>query len=361
MYSSTSTTSLVETQRKVAGANDPLGTQHVAPPAPASRTSLVIGFLFCIILYAFNGTESINIDYQTYYQYTSSFEMVPSFYKVDLSSLPSLSAAVKAIQDTYGYSAPTTTNTKTSSSSSAAGNHYSSQNKNQDNIRYYNLALSTEENYKYSEMVFAGQYISIRSSLDYTYHQNYLPQRQLLQDTIISNILKKHNPSITDPDGNSCISPKNPWIVFTAGAMGSGKSYTIRHLAASDRFPLESFVTVDPDEIRRLLPEFELYLDHNPEEAGESTRKEAGFIAEMLTQIALKAGRNILVDGSLKDADWYQNHFNILRQDYNDVGLRIGILHITAPREAVFERSRVSISHIDDHEPILVCVIISSF
>ena len=103
-------------------------------------------------------------------------------------------------------------------------------------------------------------------------------------------------------------------------------------------------MTVDPDEIRRLLPEFELYLDHSPEMAGEHTRKEAGFIAEILTQIALVAGRNVLVDGSLNDSDWYRNYFNILRRDYgNGNNLRIGILHITAPREAVFERAKVSV------------------
>ena len=124
--------------------------------------------------------------------------------------------------------------------------------------------------------------------------------------------------------------------------MGSGKSYTIKQLHAYDRFPLETFITVDPDEIRRLLPEFEKYLDFNPEMAGEHTRKEAGFLAEMLTQIALKNGRNVLVDGSLKDAEWYHDYFHLLKKDYEEFGLKIGILHVTAPREAVFERARVS-------------------
>jgi predicted kinase len=377
MYTSPASTSTTVVQMHAQPRRGQSVAVAVAPPAPSSRTSLVVGFLACLILYAFNGTESLNlnlnmnIDYETYYNqyeyiYTSSVEMVPSsFYNVDLSSLPSLSAAIKAVQDTYGPGSgwgrtllgeSTATSSSSSStpspppkaaSSPAAGSHsHTSKNDMDTNqegkAQFYNLALSTEENYEYSEEVFTGRYKTIRQSLDYTYHQNYLPQRQLLQDTIIAHILSKQYANITDSNGNSCVSPKNPWIVFTAGAMGSGKSYTIRHLAAQDRFPLESFVTVDPDEIRRLLPEFELYLEHDSEMAGEKTRKEAGFIAEMLTQIALKAGRNVLVDGSLNDAEWYQDYFDILRQDYDHVGLRIGILHITAPREAVFERSRVS-------------------
>merc|ERR1712238_94575 len=76
------------------------------------------------------------------------------------------------------------------------------------------------------------------------------------------------------------------------------------------------------------------------EMAGERTRKEAGLIAELLTQIALRDGRNVLVDGSLKDSDWYKDYFLGLREEYGEIGLRIGILHITAPKEAIFDRAR---------------------
>ena len=73
------------------------------------------------------------------------------------------------------------------------------------------------------------------------------------------------------------------------------------------------------------------------------TRKEAGIIAEILTEAALREGRNVMVDGSLKDLDWYQRYFERLRRKYSKEGnnLRIGILHITAPRDAIIERARV--------------------
>lgn len=45
------------------------------------------------------------------------------------------------------------------------------------------------------------------------------------------------------------------------------------------------------DEIRRKLPEYHLYVTMNPELAGDLTRKEAGFVAEILSLAALEAGK----------------------------------------------------------------------
>ena len=81
---------------------------------------------------------------------------------------------------------------------------------------------------------------------------------------------------IRDRDGFICTAPTEPWIVFTAGAMGAGKSHTIHKLKEMNHFPLLAFVKVDPDEIRRDLPEFSEYLEENPLMAGYLTKKEAG-------------------------------------------------------------------------------------
>ena len=127
-----------------------------------------------------------------------------------------------------------------------------------------------------SSTLFCGKYAHIRSQLDYNYHSFYDPQRQLLQDEIILRLMNattiRHyseadihdsttfsNMRITTSDAcNSsttktsrgttyCSSPSSkPWIVFTAGAMGAGKTHTIRILAEHQYFPLEAFVTVDP-------------------------------------------------------------------------------------------------------------------
>jgi Zeta toxin len=92
--------------------------------------------------------------------------------------------------------------------------------------------------------------------------------------------------------------------------------------------------------IAGLLPEFHMYVNANPELAGDLTRKEAGFIAEILTLAALQGGKNVLQDGSLRDSDWYQTYFERLRREFPKV--RHAIIHVTAPREAVFQRAEVS-------------------
>ena len=203
----------------------------------------------------------------------------------------------------------------------------------------YDWDKSTEDNYRSSSAPLIGRFKEMRERIDYSYHSNYTCARQLLQDVVIASML--NTPVIKDhATGKLCSSPAEPWIVFTAGSMGSGKTHTTRRLAEQGIFPLEAFVTVDPDEIRRLLPEFSEYVEMCPEKAGEMTRKEAGMMAEILTFAALERGQNVLVDGSLRDSDWYQKYFSRLRELFPKI--RIAIIHVTAPIEAIFERARVS-------------------
>jgi hypothetical protein len=56
--------------------------------------------------------------------------------------------------------------------------------------------------------------------------------------------------------------------------------------------------------IRHLLPEMPGYLASDPESAGAMTQKEAGFVQELLTMEGLSRGKNVLVDGSLRNSNW---------------------------------------------------------
>jgi hypothetical protein len=51
----------------------------------------------------------------------------------------------------------------------------------------------------------------------------------------------------------------------------------------------------------------------------------------------MKQGMNVLVDGSLRDAEWYKTYFVRLRNDYPTY--RQAIIHVTAPRDAIFQRA----------------------
>lgn len=135
--------------------------------------------------------------------------------------------------------------------------------------RLFSVLRSSEENHRSDNMVFYGRFAHIRETLDYSYHSNYTFERQMLQDAIIGEFLDAT--FFTDKHGNECTTPTEPWVVFTAGAMGSGKSFTMRKLVERGLFPLLAFVRVDPDELRRYLPEFHLYIQQNPKNAGTLT------------------------------------------------------------------------------------------
>lgn len=201
----------------------------------------------------------------------------------------------------------------------------------------YDYERSTAENYaaKDENMTFFGKHTKIREQLDYTYHTVYLEERQLLQDVIIKEFL---NAEVSDAEFDmSCQAPTDPWIVFTAGAMGAGKSHAINWLHDHDYFPLDAFVTSDPDQIRDMLPETREYNLKDSDTCGERTQKEANYIAEILTETALQEGKNIIVDGSLRDHEWYDQYFKKLRRRYP--GLKIAIIHVHASPDVVRKRA----------------------
>ena len=211
----------------------------------------------------------------------------------------------------------------------------------------YNWNLSTEENYRQTfkqtnNKRFYGPYHQVRRRLDYSYHSRYTQSREALQDRIVDAVL---NSATTGSNARKNsrrrrLAPNQngpSWILFTAGVMGVGKSYTTQKLQQEGKLPLgDAYVKVDPDEIRTMLPEYKTYVSQNPETAGELTQKEAGMISEIIIQTALDAGINVLVDGSLSDSQWYARYFNTLRHSYTK--LHIGIIHVTAPIETIINR-----------------------
>lgn len=195
---------------------------------------------------------------------------------------------------------------------------------------------------------FVGKYENERRQMDYLYHKIYCHRRQLYQDHVIDRFL---DTLVMDMEhGVVCSIPEANWLVFTAGPMGAGKSYTMEWLHANGLFPLKAFVKVDPDMMRSLLPETSKYTEYNPDTAGKLTQKEVGYISEILTLYALKQGKNVLVDGSLRDAAWYSQYIRTLRQLYPDV--KVAILHITASEATVMERAQKRALETGRHVPV---------
>ena len=196
----------------------------------------------------------------------------------------------------------------------------------------FDFSKSTEENYASADPTFVGEFVHIRSLLDYNYHLHYTPERQYFQDSII----KLFEASVVE-NKTTCDSNLVNWLVFTAGPMGAGKGHTLNWLQEQGLFPLDSFVQVDPDNIRFLLPEFTEYIKIDPATAGYMTQKEVGYLTEILTLDALRKKKNVLEHGSLRNVTWYSLHIDYLRKNFPSV--KLAIIRVTASSETILARA----------------------
>lgn len=179
---------------------------------------------------------------------------------------------------------------------------------------------------------FFGEFRKTRAALDYSYHVHYQRNRQQLQDEIVK-FWVSHG-----------IQAKRPWIVFTAGAMGAGKSHSIKRLQARGLHALDDMVKVDPDTVKYQLPEMQEYISRNPGPnpsaelilAGLATHNESAFLQEMIVSELLERSKHLIVDGSLSNADWFANYFAYIRRRYPHY--RIGIVHVVCDPEVIWDR-----------------------
>eukprot|EP01134_Creolimax_fragrantissima_P001169 CFRG1169T1 len=177
----------------------------------------------------------------------------------------------------------------------------------------------------------------LRRSIDYNYHKHYQGKRRILQNNIVSALTVSVVEDMETP-GLYCERPEAQWLIFTAGPMGAGKTHVLKWMWTEGYFPLHSFVHVNSDRIRTMLPEYTGYVTRDQPSAGDNTNKEAGFIAELLLGAAMLDGRNVIVDGSLKSWEWHKSIIKQLRIRYGE-SLQIGIIYIWASEKMVKQRA----------------------
>jgi len=194
----------------------------------------------------------------------------------------------------------------------------------------YDFTRSTDENYstphtKADPSLFSvSLFASIRNTLDQEYHGVYTAERQRIQDEIISQVAMQG------------ITQEKPWIVFTAGAMGAGKSHVINWMSERGIFPLSNIVQLDPDVFKVALPEWKGYVAHDALSAGLHTRKESGYLVEIAQEVVMRQLKHVWIDGSLRDGEWYLRAFREIRQRHPKY--KIAIIHVQAREDVVLQR-----------------------
>lgn len=181
-----------------------------------------------------------------------------------------------------------------------------------------------------------GPFKEFRKMMDTSYFSNYTKSRQKLQD----NILKKYLQCCDNNDNqNDKIKRiyKDPWIFFTCGPFGAGKTHSLRYLDKQGVLNLDEYIHIDPDKLKYELPEAQEYILKDPLNAGTNLHKESTFLALMLQYIVLEEGRPMIIDGSLRNFQWNKQHMLKIRTDYPQYSL--GIIKIEASIETMLERS----------------------
>jgi len=95
----------------------------------------------------------------------------------------------------------------------------------------FDLTKSTKEQYGNPDLTdFVGDFAEYRKKVDLEYHGNYTKERQLWQDTAVNSVVIR------------TVRQTQPWIVYTCGAMGCGKGFTMSWMSEHGIFPLENIV-----------------------------------------------------------------------------------------------------------------------
>jgi dephospho-CoA kinase len=190
-------------------------------------------------------------------------------------------------------------------------------------ILYKNIGFKTDD------ILIDDEYIESRSKLDYSWHTSYINSRIIIQNDIILRFLQRLEP----------IKEEKPWIIFTAGVMGSGKTYVMNWLRQHDKFPynIKNASYIDPDFIKNALPETHIH-GSNQIISSCITHKESCTIAEIIENEILKLHRTIIIDGTLKDTKWFEKYIDKIHEEYPSY--RFAIIHIDANSEITHQRAK---------------------
>ena len=180
--------------------------------------------------------------------------------------------------------------------------------------------------------------------------EEFNPETKALHEEIIAEFLGKDCEKTPDPG-------QKPKLILTAGAPGAGKSTVIDVLAQQGLFNKNDYVYIDVDEIRKKLPEYknltELFTRKNLpdllEKVSQFTQLESSLISEEIHKRALALGKNIVRDGTLRNAPFFAK----IISDANEHGYESGILHVDVPvdiaRARVESRAKETGRRIDEN------------
>jgi predicted ABC-type ATPase len=130
---------------------------------------------------------------------------------------------------------------------------------------------------------------------------NYKPERKKLHDGIVSKF-SDHVPS--NKEG------QRPMAVVMMGGPASGKTTAAKKLGLD----LNKYVNINPDDVKEHLPEYNEAIKGSARNAAFMAHRESSEVATRVHKEALAANKNLLVDGTGKNADKYSKLVKALKK-----------------------------------------------
>lgn len=142
------------------------------------------------------------------------------------------------------------------------------------------------------------------------------PERQAYREQIINEYLSQGS---TEPKSNG-----KPVAIVMMGGPASGKS-TFRQRQYGDE---PGYVTIDADDVKTKLPEYELAVANSDIYAAARAHEESSAIAKQVYRAALAGRMNLIFDGTGKNA----NNYERMLRDLKDAGYEVRLMmpHIEA-------------------------------
>lgn len=150
------------------------------------------------------------------------------------------------------------------------------------------------------------------------------PERAALHKEIVAELLQQGETS------------ENPQLIFTAGPFGAGKSTVINALTEAGLIDTQRFMKIDPDQIKEMIPEYGELKQLNRSQAATTVHPESGDLQGIAFFRALEMNKNMIVDGSLRHADYFSEVINKIRIEHPNYN--ISIIYVDAGESTLLDR-----------------------
>ncbi|MBD7965443.1 zeta toxin family protein [Fictibacillus norfolkensis] len=159
----------------------------------------------------------------------------------------------------------------------------------------------------------------------------YTKEREALHQKIMATLIKQSKMDSFQP----------PVAILVGGGSASGKTSLCQTIVKQNlKKKKRKLITIDPDEIKKLIPEYQAFQKTFPSSAATLVHKESVDISEKLVNRMIESERSFLLEGTMAKTGKYVSLVNRLLNRRYEVNVYIVDVpvHVAIEREAIRAR-----------------------